>query len=73
MNGANHRMDGVSTFPFPIMGGSWAEHLELITLLLLQDVLAEQEWANLLTDHDRRGLTPCSGNTSFPTARSSST
>ncbi|MBD2898303.1 hypothetical protein amrb99_72700 [Actinomadura sp. RB99] len=26
MNGANHRMDGPSTFPFPIMGGSWAEH-----------------------------------------------
>ena len=24
MNGANHRMDGPSTFPFPIMGGSWA-------------------------------------------------
>jgi virginiamycin A acetyltransferase len=31
MNGANHRMDGPSTFPFPIMGGSWAEHLDLIT------------------------------------------
>jgi virginiamycin A acetyltransferase len=31
MNGANHRMDGVSTFPFPIMGGSWAEHMDLIT------------------------------------------
>jgi len=31
MNGANHRMDGPSTFPFPIMGGSWADHLDLIT------------------------------------------
>ncbi|MFJ8017012.1 CatB-related O-acetyltransferase [Streptomyces sp. NPDC096339] len=31
MNGANHRMDGPSTFPFPIMGGSWAEHFDLIT------------------------------------------
>lgn len=31
MNGANHRMDGPSTFPFPIMGGSWAEHSDLIT------------------------------------------
>ncbi|GAA2771465.1 CatB-related O-acetyltransferase [Streptomyces showdoensis] len=31
MNGANHRMDGPSTFPFPIMGGSWAEHVDLIT------------------------------------------
>ena len=30
MNGANHRMDGPSTFPFPIMGGSWAEHFDLI-------------------------------------------
>ncbi|MEU8171429.1 antibiotic acetyltransferase [Microbispora hainanensis] len=31
MDGANHRMDGPSTFPFPIMGGSWAEHFDLIT------------------------------------------
>lgn len=31
MNGANHRMDGPSTFPFPIMGGSWSEHVDLIT------------------------------------------
>ena len=33
MNGANHRTDGPSTFPFPIMGGSWAEHFDLITNL----------------------------------------
>ncbi|MBA0052603.1 CatB-related O-acetyltransferase [Streptomyces sp. AJS327] len=31
MNGANHRMDGPSTFPFPIMGGSWADHADLLT------------------------------------------
>lgn len=31
MNGANHRMDGPSTFPFPIMGGAWSEHFGLIT------------------------------------------
>lgn len=31
MNGANHRMDGPSTFPFPTMGGSWAQHADLIT------------------------------------------
>jgi virginiamycin A acetyltransferase len=31
MNGANHRMDGPSTFPFPIMGGAWADHFDLIT------------------------------------------
>jgi len=31
MNGANHRMDGPSTFPLPIIGGSWAEHFDLIT------------------------------------------
>src|SRR5882757_2252109 len=30
MNGANHRMDGPSTFPFPIMGGAWANHVDLI-------------------------------------------
>ncbi len=28
MNGANHRMDGPSTFPFPVMGGPWAEHFD---------------------------------------------
>ena len=33
MNGANHRMDGPSTFPFPIMGASWAEHFDLIASL----------------------------------------
>lgn len=31
MNGANHRMDGPSTYPFPIMGRSWADHFDLIT------------------------------------------
>ncbi|MGW0183254.1 CatB-related O-acetyltransferase [Nocardia sp. NPDC003345] len=31
MNGANHRMDGPSTFPFPTMGGSWAEHFDLLS------------------------------------------
>ena len=31
MNGANQRMDGPSAFPFPIMGGSWADHFDLIT------------------------------------------
>ncbi|SFO52874.1 CatB-related O-acetyltransferase [Amycolatopsis rubida] len=31
MNGANHRMDGPSTFPFPIMGGDWAGHFDAIT------------------------------------------
>jgi virginiamycin A acetyltransferase len=31
MNGANHRMDGPSTFPFPIMGGSWSEYFDLLS------------------------------------------
>ncbi|MEV0189282.1 CatB-related O-acetyltransferase [Kitasatospora purpeofusca] len=31
MNGANHRVDGPSTFPFPIMGGPWAAHFDLLT------------------------------------------
>lgn len=26
MNGANHALDGFSTFPFPIFGGAWAEN-----------------------------------------------
>ncbi|MFB9543140.1 CatB-related O-acetyltransferase [Micromonospora sagamiensis] len=31
MNGANHRMDGPSTFPFPALGGSWSDHADLLT------------------------------------------
>lgn len=31
MNGANHRMDGPSTFPFPTMGGRWAHHIDLLS------------------------------------------
>lgn len=31
MNGANHRMDGPSTYPFPAMGGAWAEAMDLLT------------------------------------------
>lgn len=31
MNGANHRMDGISTYPFPTMGGPWAEHFGLLS------------------------------------------
>jgi virginiamycin A acetyltransferase len=30
MNDANHRIDGVSTFPFPIMGEPWSDHFDLI-------------------------------------------
>lgn len=30
MNGANHRLDGPSTFPFPIFGGDWADHMDLL-------------------------------------------
>ena len=30
MNGANHRMSGISTYPFPIFGGAWANHMDLV-------------------------------------------
>jgi len=33
MNGANHRMDGVSTYPFPIFGHDWGEHMDLLSNL----------------------------------------
>ncbi len=33
MNGANHRVDGVSTFPFPIFGASWSASLDLLASL----------------------------------------
>ncbi len=31
MDGANHRMDGISTFPFPILGAGWANHMDALT------------------------------------------
>lgn len=27
MNGANHKLDGISSFPFPIFGGAWGEEM----------------------------------------------
>ncbi|RJO74730.1 antibiotic acetyltransferase [Nocardia panacis] len=30
MGGANHRMDGPSTFPFHLMGGAWEEFIQLL-------------------------------------------
>lgn len=30
MNGANHRRDGISTYPFPIFGESWGKHMNLL-------------------------------------------
>lgn len=32
MNGANHRIDNFSSYPFPIFGGSWADQLKNATL-----------------------------------------
>ena len=29
MNSANHRRDGLSTFPFPIFGGEWLDQMDL--------------------------------------------
>jgi len=33
MNGANHRVDGVSTFPFPIFGAAWSASVDLLRSL----------------------------------------
>ncbi|MFD5182969.1 CatB-related O-acetyltransferase [Streptomyces sp. NPDC058372] len=46
MNGANHRMVGPSTFPFPIMGGSWTDHMDLITDLPVRNdtVIGHDVW-----------------------------
>jgi virginiamycin A acetyltransferase len=30
MNGANHKLDGIATYPFPIMGGGWEEAMPLL-------------------------------------------
>ena len=44
-----------------------------VITLMVQDVLAGDEWAAQLTDADRRGLTPLFRTHVTPTARSSST
>lgn len=36
MNGANHRMDGISTFPFNIFGGDWTKVTPMIEQLPLK-------------------------------------
>lgn len=28
MNGANHKLDGISTYPFPIFGGGWEKEMD---------------------------------------------
>ncbi len=35
--------------------------LVYVNTLMVQDVLGDDEWATVLTDPDRRGLTRCSG------------
>lgn len=30
MSGANHRRDGVTTYPFPIFGEDWGRHMDLV-------------------------------------------
>lgn len=30
MNGANHKLDSISTYPFPIFGSAWAAHMHLL-------------------------------------------
>lgn len=45
--------------------------LVYVNTLMIQDLLADPQWADALTAEDRRGLTHCSGHTSCPTARSS--
>lgn len=33
MNGANHKLDGISTYPFPIFGGGWEKEMDKLTNL----------------------------------------
>jgi Tn3 transposase DDE domain len=44
--------------------------LVYVNTLMLQDVLADPEWSEALTSEDQRGLTPLSGCTSCPMAKS---
>jgi TnpA family transposase len=45
--------------------------LVYVNTLMIQDLLTEPQWADVLAPEDRRGLTRCSGPTCCPTARSS--
>jgi hypothetical protein len=46
--------------------------LGFINTLMIQDTLAEPAWADVLTDADRRGITPLfHTNMTLPTGRSS--
>lgn len=47
--------------------------LVYINTLMIQDILAEPEWANVLTDADRRGLTPLFWTHVLPSAKSTLT
>ena len=47
--------------------------LVYVNTLMLQDVLAEPDWTEMLTSEDRRGLTQRSGNTCSRTAKSNPT
>jgi len=47
--------------------------LVYVNTLMLQDVLAEEEWAAMLGPADRRGLTPLFWQHVRPTVRSAST
>lgn len=46
MNASNHRMDGVSCYPFPMMGGDWLEHMDLFASRPVRDdtVLGNDVW-----------------------------
>jgi hypothetical protein len=52
---------------------SCSEFREYVNTLVIQDLLAEPEWAHVLTDEDRRGLTQLFWTHVLPTARSNST
>lgn len=43
--------------------------LVYVNTLMIQDLLTEPDWADVLTPRDHRGRTPLSGRTSCPTAR----
>jgi TnpA family transposase len=43
--------------------------LVYVNTLMVQDVLGDPEWADVLTTEDRRGSRRCSGSTSCPTVR----
>ncbi|MET1139019.1 acetyltransferase, partial [Bacillus subtilis] len=51
MNGANHRMDGFSTYPFNIFGEGWEKHTPMLNQLPFKGdtIIGNDVWVGMDT------------------------